>query len=129
MNDKDIQSKDEIIKFNDLYYASYMLKCDENNLEFYLKESVQKIIDFQWLSTFIIYKCLFFVYLLFYLTPVCIVFFTENDELKNVLLEVACVPSLLLFLIETVQMREQGLEYFMGWNVIDFLQFFSFCSL
>ena len=35
----------------------------------------------------------------------------------------------MLFLIETVQMREQGIEYFMGWNLIDFMQFFSFISL
>ena len=34
-----ISSKEEL-KFNDIFYSKLMLKCDENNLDFYMQESV-----------------------------------------------------------------------------------------
>ena len=49
------------------------------------------------------------MYLFMYLTPVCITLFTEDDKLHNLMLEIACFPAVILFFIETVQMREQGI--------------------
>lgn len=40
-----IASKNDL-RFDDIFYARYLMKCTETNEEFYLKESVQKIIDF-----------------------------------------------------------------------------------
>lgn len=44
-----------ILRFDDIYYSKYMLNT--TNLDFYLQESVQKIIDFQWVQTKKIMKC------------------------------------------------------------------------
>jgi len=41
-----VNSKEEIRRFDDIYITQLMLKCDESKDDFYLQESVQKIIDF-----------------------------------------------------------------------------------
>jgi hypothetical protein len=41
---------------------------------------------------------------------------------------VAIPPALILFSIELVQMSQQGLEYFMGWNLVDFSLFSIFLT-
>lgn len=35
-----IEKKSDIPKFDDIYYSQYMLKTEDNNLNFYLMESV-----------------------------------------------------------------------------------------
>ena len=64
-----------------------------------------------------------------YLIPVCITLFSKDEDVHDVMLKIALFPSLFLFFCETIQMREQGLEYFMGWNIVDTMQFLSFISL
>jgi hypothetical protein len=39
------------------------------------------------------------------------------------------IPALVLFGIEIIQLREAGMEYFMGWNIIDFSLFSVFLIL
>jgi len=47
--------------------------------------------------------------------------FTQDEKLHDSLLTVACVPALMLFFIELVQMKKSGpIAYFSGWNIIDF---------
>ena len=41
----EIKKKSDL-RFDDIYYSKYMMKCEKNNLDFYLQESVQKIINF-----------------------------------------------------------------------------------
>jgi len=42
----EIKSKDELDPFDDLYYAQLLNTVDKGNVDFYLQESVQGIIDF-----------------------------------------------------------------------------------
>lgn len=35
-----IKKRSDIPKFDDIYYSQYMLKSEDNNLDFYLQESV-----------------------------------------------------------------------------------------
>ena len=42
------------------------------------------------------------------------------------MLEIALFPALLLFLVEIIQIQEQGAQYFRGWNICDFSQFIIF---
>ena len=69
------------------------------------------------------------MYVFLYLGPVCTTLFTTDESLHDKLLTVAMLPAVILFFIETTQMRELGFEYFMGWNIVDFMQFFTFISL
>ena len=45
------------------------------------------------------------------------------------ILYVCQVPVVILFLIEVIQMKDQGIHYFISWNLIDFLHFFTFQAL
>ena len=43
---QEIKSRNDLEPFNDLYYAQLIQAVDSNNVDFYLRESVQRIIDF-----------------------------------------------------------------------------------
>jgi hypothetical protein len=46
------KSKKELkLRFDNLYYANWMIKQGDSNRIFYLQESVQNFIDFQWYQT------------------------------------------------------------------------------
>ena len=92
-----------------------------NNIDFYLLESVQKIIDFQWVLTKYHMGNLFYLYLFMYLVPVHLTLFTYNELMHAWLLDIAFIPAIVLFSLELIQMKEMGLEYFMGMNIIDCL--------
>ena len=74
-------------------------------------------------------KVEFYMYVFFYLLPIWITLFTTTESLHEKMLKIACVPAGILFFIEIVQMKEQGLKYIGGWNIIDFVQFFVFIAL
>ena len=44
---KNINDKSKVLRFDDIYYSRYMLRAAKGE-KFYLSESIQKIIDFQW---------------------------------------------------------------------------------
>lgn len=44
---KNINNKPKELRFDDIYYSRYMLRAAKGE-KFYLSESIQKIIDFQW---------------------------------------------------------------------------------
>jgi len=66
------------------------------------------------------------VYVLFYFIPVSYVLITDEGKHHIESLCVASVPAMILMVIEIYQIREQGREYFRGWNVVDLLQIISF---
>jgi hypothetical protein len=68
------------LKFNNLYYARLLAQNPEENLDFYLKESIQKIIDSQYMKTKAILSTLFMVYLTCYVLPFIIILFTEHGH-------------------------------------------------
>ena len=122
-------SSSEELKFDDIFYSKLMLKCDVNNLDFYMQDSVQKIIECQWVSASKLMKGLFSLYMFMYLIPIGITLFTKDEALQDNMLLIAFIPSFTLFYIETIQMKNMGLEYFAGWNILDLFQFITFQSL
>lgn len=48
------------------------------------------------------------------------------EEINNLMFKIAMCPALILLIIESIQIRQQGLEYFIGWNLVDFLQLLVF---
>jgi len=89
---------------------------------------VQKIIDFQWVTTLKFMRAQFMMYFWLYLIPIYVLVFTNDERIHYWSLNVATVPAFLLFGIEIVQMGE-GVDYFIGWNIADFMLFVSFSCL
>ena len=50
----------------------------------------------------------------------------ENRKMNNTLLKICCIPQYVLFSIELTQIWKQKLDYFMGWNITDFIMFVVF---
>jgi hypothetical protein len=118
------------LRFDNLYYATWMIKQGDSNKIFFLQESVQNFIDFQWYITRNIQWNLFSMYVLFFLIPISVTLFSEEEYVHDIMLKVAILPAVVLFSIEIIQMREQGvIDYFNGWNIIDFSLFMVFLSL
>ena len=69
------------------------------------------------------------MYFFFFLIPICITLFSESEEMHVFFLQVAIIPAFILFFIEVIQIREQGINYFIGWNLIDFSLFGIFLTL
>lgn len=97
-------------------------------MEFYDQDTVQKIIDYQWKYTRTFIKWLFYLYIFFFIIPFYATMFTE-EKIHAKLLHICQVPQVILFAIEMVQMRSQGLDYLAGWNLTDFMQFVVFQTL
>jgi len=74
-----IQKRSDLPKFDDIYYSQYMLKSEGGNLDFYLQESVQKIIEFQWSTSKKIMFTQFLMYTFLYLIPINLTLFTEDE--------------------------------------------------
>jgi hypothetical protein len=60
--------------------------------------------------------------------PFITLVFSEGHELHMVMGRLCLVTQMVFFAIELVQLKNSGLEYFMGWNLIDFAQFWTYIS-
>lgn len=123
-----LREGEPIPDFNDLMYAEIIAKKGEDDTRntFYLQESIQKIIDSQWDRTKRIQKILFIIYVFFYCVPMCVSCFQINSTVDSLMFDIALTPALILLFIEVVQMQKQGVDYFMGWNIIDMSQLVVF---
>ena len=60
------------LEFNDIYYSTLMIDQEETNQEFYNKETIQKIIDFQYGTTRVMLSYMLYVYLIGFCLPFCL---------------------------------------------------------
>ena len=75
-------------------------------------------------------RSVFWMYVWLYCIPISItLFFNGNEELHNIMLSIAIIPAVILFGIECVQFRYQGLTYLQGWSLVDIAQFIIFASI
>lgn len=74
---------------------------------------------------------MFYMYLFMYLIPISILVFTNIEEVHFQSLNLATLPACILFFGECVQMYNSSplLDYFVGWNIIDFLLSVAFIAL
>lgn len=121
----------EIPRFDDVYFSEIIMKKsqDEINNSFFLQETVQKIINAQWDRTKNFQRRIFFLYFFFYCVPMCVSCFKMTDRIDNMMFLIAFFPSIILLVIESIQIMKDGSEYFMGWNIIDFSQLVLFYFL
>jgi hypothetical protein len=122
-------SEEVVLRFDDLYYATFLLKSGDANDNFYLQESVQKIIEFQFVQTKKIMKFIFHLYIWMYGIPISILLFTKEESIHQKCLNVALIPTLTLFCVEIIEMKYRGFKYFNAKKSIDLGQAFLFWSL
>jgi hypothetical protein len=90
------------ISFDDIYLSQLFLKQGKLNKTIYQQDSVQKIIDYQWVQTRKIMQFSFYFYVLLYCLPISVILFTKDDRVHMMSLQVAIVPAIILFLIEVI---------------------------
>ena len=122
-------SEDVVLRFNDLYYATFLLKSGDANDNFYLQESVQKIIEFQFVQTKRIMKFIFHFFMWMYVIPISIFLFTKEERIHQKCLNVALIPTLTLFCVEIIEMKYRGFKYFNAKKSIDLGQALLFWTL
>lgn len=109
---------------------------DDDCLDFYKQRTIQDIIAIQWETTRSMTIIQFWIYLLlfcipFYLQLICVEemnwFNVEDLEAVRLrMLKICFIPELMLMFIEGVQISCLGLQYFVGWNILDVLQIAAF---
>lgn len=57
-----------------------MLESGENNQTFFLQESIQKFIDYQWWRTQKVLRSVFWMYVWLYCLPISITLFFSGNE-------------------------------------------------
>ena len=52
----------------------------------------------------------------------------DTDDLHYYFFRLCILTQAVFFFIELIQLQEQGMNYFMGWNLVDFSQFWAFVA-
>ena len=123
------EGEEVTLRFDDLYYATFLLKSGDSNHNFYLQESVQKIIEFQFVQTKRMMKFIFHLYMWMYGIPIGIYLFTKDENIHERCLNIALIPTLLLFFVEVIEMKYRGFKYFNAKKSIDLGQAGLFWTL
>lgn len=93
------------IRFTDQHLAAILYKEEEKQLHFYKLETVQKLVDFQFLKTKKFLTLIVKLYVLGFLAPFIIALTFDVVMLKYLCYIVCFVTQAFLFLFEVVQMR------------------------
>lgn len=116
--------------FDNLYLSNLMIQDDESNVTFYEQDAIQKIIDYQFETTYRFFTRLAMIYVCFFVIPLLMIIFQENSDVGRSCYIICYFTQLFFFGIELIQMRKQGLKSYMrGWNLVDLSGFISFLVL
>jgi hypothetical protein len=69
---------------------------------------------------------LFWFYIICYIIPYSVTLVSENVTVHLYVLRICVIPQVVLLIIELIQMKENGLDYIQGWNLIDLMQIIVF---
>jgi len=69
---------------------------------------------------------LFWFYIVCYIIPYSVTLVSENVTVHLYVLRICVIPHVVLLIIELIQMKENGLDYIQGWNLIDLMQIIVF---
>lgn len=124
---KRMQSNQEIreLALDHRFYSEMIVK-QIGNISFYSKETVQKIIDFQFMDTKKYLKMQFWFYFLFFVCPYSLTLISDNRRTRLLAMEFCLLPQIVFLTIEVLQMKAMGCAYFSGWNIIDLAQIIFF---
>lgn len=118
------------INFGDQHLANVIFIEDDEHLEFYNLESIRKVIDFQFtqVAKFLKFQLMFFS--LGFMIPFVATMFIESAFILSILYNICLFTQIFFILFETIQLKEQRLEYFTDiWNIIDITNFIMFVTL
>lgn len=71
-------------------------------------------------------KGLFWFYMILFCIPFCVSLIVDDPIIHVYVFKVCLLPQAALFYIELIQIKENGLDYFKGWNIVDLLQIAAF---
>ena len=82
------------------------------SIDFYLQDATQKIIDYQFETTFAFFKKLASVYILGFVMPLLLIIFLNDTNVNMVCYVIGYFTQILFLGFEYIQMRSQGWSYF-----------------
>ena len=89
------------LSYDDEYLAKLMMSSEENP-DFYMCESVQKIIDYQFVQTKKGMTYLFWFYIFCYMIPYSITLVNENVYIHLYVMRICVLPQVVLLIIEII---------------------------
>ena len=89
------------LSYDDEYLAKLMMSSEENS-EFYMQESVQKIIDYQFVQTKKGMTYLFWFYIFCYMIPYSITLVNDNVLIHLYVMRICVLPQVVLLIIEII---------------------------
>ena len=112
------------------------MKPNSENLEFYKGQTIQRIISYQWQTSKVIYKFLFYIYLSTFAFP----FYysqmlndTVDRPLKLTLLKICLVPIFIMLLYEITQLstyfaqkRKENVSIYKHYGIVFVMLFFLY---
>ena len=126
--DSDKQKKPYV--FDDLKLAELMVQDSETNVQFYQSDAIQKIIDFQFVTTKMFFERLAIIYLVLFMIPLLVIIFYDDVMIDRICYIICYFTQLWFFAIEIIQMRASIKEYISQFNNYnDSLQFLIFIML
>ena len=106
------------LKYDKLFLSNLMIQ--EDNIEFYMQDGIQKFIDFQFEETFSFFSKQLIIYLLFFVMPFLAIIFQYDQITISKISFFVCFGCQNYFMIyEILQMRISGWSYFQGQNLAD----------
>lgn len=102
----DAKSAGRKFVFDNLYLANLMIQEDEANVNFYEQDAIQKIIDFQFETTYIFFTRLATIYICFFVIPLLMIIFQENSDVGRACYIICYFTQCFFFGIEIIQMRK-----------------------
>ena len=99
------------IEFNDQHLASLLYVENFDRIEFYELETIQKLVDFQFLKTKQFLRLIIKLYVCGFLGPFILSITVENFLLRNLCYILCFVTQCFLIFFELVQMKQYGVEY------------------
>lgn len=116
--------------FDDLKLAELMVQNSETNVQFYQSDAIQKIIDFQFVTTKMFFERLAIIYLVLFMIPLLVIIFYDDVMIDRICYIICYFTQLWFFAIEIIQMRAVRWDYISQFNNYnDSLQFLIFLML
>ena len=95
------ENKNQKFVFDDLYLSKLMIQ-NEDNVEFYQQDAIQKIIDYQFVTTKKFFSTLMYCYIAFFMLPIIIIIFSDDPSINQYCYVIAYFAQLGFFGYEII---------------------------
>lgn len=114
--------------FDSQKLARSLIQNDLANIDFYSQEAIQKLIDYQFETTYKFFMAQTIIYIVGFVIPLGFIIFHEHNlRLMNAMYVIGFFTQLLFFGLEMIKMYKHGFKnYFKFFNVIDLSSFINY---